>query len=132
MTTKNTKVMREGADSGHATSSRTASIVESHAQQGPWSFERTEYGHAILMGEDAQMNYPGSFNVNEVIEWEHDCSGAQWKAADARVRLIAAAPDLLAALKAVVTADAGGSWRNLTGENAQCALKAIARAEGRQ
>lgn len=49
----------------------------------------------------------------------------------ANASLMAAAPDLLAALKAVVTADAGGAFRNLTGENAQAALKAIAKAEGR-
>lgn len=49
---------------------------------------------------------------------------------EANARLIAAAPELLAALKAVVTHLGGGSFHHLTGENAERALAAIAKAEG--
>jgi hypothetical protein len=49
----------------------------------------------------------------------------------ANARLIAAAPDLLEALLPIVTADGGGSFRNLTGMNAQLALAAISKATGR-
>jgi hypothetical protein len=50
----------------------------------------------------------------------------------ANAHLIAAAADLYAALKAVVTdAVGGGAFRNLTGENAAAALAAIAKAEGK-
>lgn len=51
---------------------------------------------------------------------------------ESNASLISAAPELLAVLKAVVSADAGGCWRNLSGENAQAALAAIAKAEGRE
>jgi hypothetical protein len=39
--------------------------------------------------------------------------------------------ELLESLRPIVTADGGGSFRNLTGMNAQLALLAIAKAEGR-
>lgn len=64
----------------------------SETKQETWSWSESEYGHSIHIGGDH-------------IVWEHcvyptDGDGSQYAETEAKVRLIAAAPDLLAACKA--------------------------------
>lgn len=91
--------------------------VEARHTPGPWAID-SRNGSCYVVAPDAATT------VAEV-KLPTDEQG------DADARLIAAAPDLLAALKAVVTPQAGGAFRNLTGENAMRALDAIQKAEGR-
>jgi hypothetical protein len=71
----------------------------------------------------------GAAALKVFVASAHDVEDAARSRANAR--LIAAAPDLLEALLPIVTADGGGSFRNLTGMNAQLALAAISKATGR-
>jgi hypothetical protein len=113
---------------------------------GPWCVEQLErfpWDISIVAADDEVLylrrNAHSSKDrtLDDVMSCRHHGMG-QDEAAEgnrrqlADARLIAAAPELLEALKAVVTPLAGGSFINLTGENAQAALAAIAKAEGKQ
>jgi hypothetical protein len=82
---------------------------------GPW--KRTSDKWAVIVAEGRYISIEGR-TEDEVY---------------ANTALVSAAPELLAALKAVTfCADVGnGVFRNLTEENAERALAAIAKAEGR-
>ena len=91
-----------------------------------WIVREIEDGHAILMTSDARRTYPRQFAVDEVIEWEHQCDGAQAREVEKRLALIAAAPDLLAACKLALSAfehQRAIDWDDL--------YRAIAKAEGK-
>jgi len=89
---------------------------------GPW---RIKWGENIFGGERLVAN-AGSHQQN----FDTEKAAAENKA---NARLIAAAPDLLEALKAVVTED-GKGWTNLTvgsDSTLAAAVAAIAKAEGK-
>jgi hypothetical protein len=108
---------------------------------GPWAWEwvaekSNEWAVGQAWREDGT---PISGQIQEG-EWIEDViierrligmnESGHANAADAQ--LIAAAPEMYEVLRAVASDLAGGSWRNLTRENALKALAAIAKAEGRQ
>ena len=116
---------------------------------GPWTWGRTEDGHEIRMGN--AINAVGIYDSHCVIEYNHsvwpydgDEPNKQYEEAEANARLIAAAPDLLAACKeALIGAkheackytddDPDWTWHCCDwSEVVEKLEKAIAKAEGRE
>jgi hypothetical protein len=85
---------------------------------GPWQLIVTDDGHEIRMGS-ATTNH-GSYESQHIVEYDHGCilddetdedlsdpspETRQYMEAEANARLIAAAPDLLAACEAMFTGE---------------------------
>ena len=89
---------------------------------GPWPMQRTGDGKRIIIGKGL-VEGPNGYEVAEV--YSDDCP---YELAEANARLIAAAPDLLAAVKELV------NWWEIDGGNLDrslsTALAAISKAEG--
>ena len=92
-------------------------MTDSTHTPGPWGLSKTEWAsHAVLADDDVEVCF--------VCAGEHD---AETELANAR--LIAAAPDMLAALRAMVTAEKYGT--TATHDSAMMAVRdALAKAEG--
>jgi hypothetical protein len=86
---------------------------------GPWPYTRTGDGKRITIGAGL-VEGPNGYEVAEV--YSDDCDAAE---AEANARLIAAAPDLLAALQWVMSAHGEQLHDALAAAN-----EAIARATG--
>ncbi len=117
--------MREGEDSGNATSSRTAPANESQSQHTPGPWVTGPLGSS--RGVEAQA-FDGS--------WKNICDkvrGGNPIEAKANAHLIAAAPDLLAALKLYEATYVTTQRHPTPGQEAICmnaVSTAIAKAEG--
>ena len=100
--------------------------------KGPWiAVENGDGSHEILMGS-AVKNPGGPFPQEESCVYEHGCyaeDGRHFKTAEANAHLIAAAPDLLDALKGLVDSS---YYPNLVPSDTvwKQARAAIAKAEG--
>jgi hypothetical protein len=95
---------------------------------------RIEWGHALLMTNEARETWPGSYGVTDVIEWEHGLDGDERRIAASRLRFLARAANnhhrLLSALRGLVECLNGDM------DPEQCkawdaAVAALERAEGR-
>src|SRR6185295_3381598 len=98
---------------GNPTDSLTASTAQQRATPGPWDVRLdavTGHGRERAVVEDAAMQ----FHIA-------DCGFASSKVAVANARLIAAAPDLLAALKAMIFTPATRNERRMI-EDANAAI----------
>lgn len=100
---------------------------------GPWTIEREELGIDFSDKEQAEA-FP--IRIGPVAYWEHDISGAGEEAVkriEADALLIAAAPDLLAAMDALLARI--GCDRLLRGamnHQIKAAKAAVAKARGRK
>lgn len=98
---------------------------------GPWKVEEQDGAHIILMG--TALTSRAQHEVQHSIVYDHGLfpgddetpESDQWVEAEANARLIAAAPDLYASLKAMLDADYVGY------QGIDTAIAAIAKAEGR-
>lgn len=103
---------------------------------GPWRLVETDEGHEIHFG--SRITSPGRFRAqHRPVEYEHSLfpdESQYYAEAVANARLIAAAPDLLEALEALVAEQNGppllgrheASWREAMAK----AEAAIAKAKG--
>ena len=88
--------------------------------RGPWRVDRLDHnGQSVVMND----------NIEIATCWHH-CVGSIEQEMHANARLIAAAPDMLAALRQVVDETAGGMVPPST-DAIDAARVAIAKAEGR-
>ena len=107
-------------------------MIEQHTP-GPWEIEEDDYGGEIWLGGDGC----GMIVVNGWVNGGCMAHPVEWAKLQANARLIAAAPDLLAALEALFSdykslADSGdaGFWSLEDTVEGQQALAAIAKATG--
>jgi hypothetical protein len=107
-------------------------MIEQHTP-GPWEIEEDDYGDEIWLGGDGC----GMIVVNGWVNGGCMANPVEWAKLQADARLIAAAPDLLAALQVLFSdykflADSGdaGFWSLEDTDEGQQALAAIAKATG--
>ena len=99
---------------------------------GPWSLERAESNRVMHFDDDSQTHYRHVAYCGS--DWDTGRTGERDKEDTANARLIASAPDLLAALKALHAAiDIPGAAKPTAAERAAWSLAgdAIAKAEGK-
>ncbi len=117
----------------------TADIETAKHTPGPWHWYSEDFSMAILCGETNGYADPFEKHVTTITmckschdhakkeKREHWLWGACHTGSAANARLIAAAPDLLAALKRML----GTPGNGITPEEHPDALAAIAKAEGK-
>lgn len=92
---------------------------------GPWTIEPDDWDHDIVVEATHDCQY------HPVAKLDHNPSCRTFEEVVANARLIAAAPDLLEALKTVMEALIADLPQAEGGPTVQGALAAIAKAEGR-
>lgn len=117
-----------------AKSARPEAEPSAQFTPGPWLLEDDDWGHRICMGD--AITSPYLHDTHNLIKYEHGCTAdetpAQFVQALANARLIAAAPDLYAALAALVAniGNPRGIDREKVRPQFDAARAALAKAEG--